>query len=224
METALRQQVFVAGDPQRDQVLRGQARTIYNVCHQTFFSSPQPIDLSVSKSSYWAVRCNDDVATTDLPTWNAFVRSTTLAAPLHTFAAQSTVAELNAPQPKDAHITPAQWDGFKTALAAAQTHDRHTADAIAALLTRAAAAQAALAPTGSTKSAASHAEHSGERLERLLECVEQLPERLRQVVRAQLSSIRIERVARDMKTSAGAIYTMQWRANRLLRQCMEKAL
>ena len=75
METALRQQVFVAGDPQRDQVLRGQARTIYNVCHQTFFSSPQPIDLSVSKSSYWAVRCNDDVATTDLPTWNAFVRA-----------------------------------------------------------------------------------------------------------------------------------------------------
>ena len=84
METALRQQVFVAGDPQRDQVLRGEARTIYNVCHQTFFSSPQPIDLSVSKSSYWAVRCNDDVATTDLPTWNAVVRSTTLAAPLHT--------------------------------------------------------------------------------------------------------------------------------------------
>ena len=81
-----------------------------------------------------------------------------LAAPLHTFAAQATVAELNAQQPKDAHITPAQWDGFKVALAAAQTHDRQTADAIAALLTSAAAAQAALAPTGNTESAASHAE------------------------------------------------------------------
>ena len=84
METAVRQQVFVAGDSQRDQVLRGQARAIYEAYHQTFFSPPQPIDLSVSKSSYWAVRCNDDVATTDLPTWNALVRSTTMAAPLHT--------------------------------------------------------------------------------------------------------------------------------------------
>ena len=84
METAVRQQVFVAGDSQRDQVLRGQAREIYDAYHSSFFSPPQPIDLSVSNSTYWAVRCNDDVATTDLPTWNALVRSTTLAAPLHT--------------------------------------------------------------------------------------------------------------------------------------------
>ena len=84
METALRQQVFVAGDSQRDHVLRGQAREIYGAYHSTFFSPPRPIDLGVSQSSYWAVRCNDDVATIDLPTWNALVRSTTLAAPLHT--------------------------------------------------------------------------------------------------------------------------------------------
>jgi type I restriction enzyme M protein len=44
------------------------------------------------------------------------------------------LAELNADQPEDAHITQAQLDAFKAELAAAQAAT-HAADAIAALLT-----------------------------------------------------------------------------------------
>lgn len=85
METAMRQQVFVVGDSERDQVARNQARKLYDEYHQNFFSQLGPIDLSVAQSSYWSVRCNDDVATTDPQTWNALVRSTTLRAPLYTY-------------------------------------------------------------------------------------------------------------------------------------------
>lgn len=63
-----------------------------------------------------------------------------------------------------------------------------------------------------------------DRLERLLECIERLPARLKQVVRAHLSSVKIPRLAEQLGISPGAIYTLQWRANRLLRECMEKPL
>lgn len=63
-----------------------------------------------------------------------------------------------------------------------------------------------------------------DRLERLLECIERLPAKLKQVVRAHLSMTRIPRLAEEMKTTPGNIYTLQWRANRLLRECMEKPL
>lgn len=64
----------------------------------------------------------------------------------------------------------------------------------------------------------------GERLEALLACIERLPDRLRRVVRANLASEKITRLAQEMRTTAGAIYTLQWRANRLLRECMENEL
>ena len=67
-----------------------------------------------------------------------------LAAPLQTFASQTTLAELNADQAEDALITQAQLDTFKAELATAQT-DAHAADSIAALLTACTQARAAIA-------------------------------------------------------------------------------
>ena len=66
-----------------------------------------------------------------------------LAAPLQTFASQTTLAELNADQAEDALITQAQLDTFKAELATAQT-DAHAADSIAALLTACTQARAAI--------------------------------------------------------------------------------
>ena len=63
---------------------------------------------------------------------------------------------------------------------------------------------------------------STERLERLLDCIGRLPAKLKQVVRAHLTGTRSSRLAKDLNTSPGAIYTMQWRANRILRECMEE--
>ena len=70
----------------------------------------------------------------------------------------------------------------------------------------------------------SQASQTDERLERLLECIERLPAKLKQVVRAHLSMTRIARLAEELKTTPGNIYTLQWRANRMLRECMEKPL
>lgn len=67
-----------------------------------------------------------------------------LATQLQSFAQGATLAELNADQPEDAHLTQAQLDAFKADLAAARA-DTHTADAIAALLTACAQARAAVA-------------------------------------------------------------------------------
>lgn len=78
----------------------------------------------------------------------------TLAAPLHAFAEGASLAELNAGQAKDAHITPAQWSAFQNELAAATSADRHTEDTIAALLATCAQARAAIAQTDPTNHAA----------------------------------------------------------------------
>jgi type I restriction enzyme M protein len=67
-----------------------------------------------------------------------------LAARLATFAAGATLAELNAGQPEEAHLTLAQLDAFRAELSGAQA-DTHVADAIAALLTASTQARAALA-------------------------------------------------------------------------------
>ena len=67
-----------------------------------------------------------------------------LAAPLQTFADQTTLAELNADQAEDTQITQAQLDAFKVELATAQA-DTQAADAIAALLTTCTEARAAIA-------------------------------------------------------------------------------
>lgn len=76
-----------------------------------------------------------------------------LAAPLHAFAGQATLAELNADQAEDAQITPAQLDTFKAELAAAKA-DTHAADAIAALLSACTQARSAIAQADLTDHAA----------------------------------------------------------------------
>lgn len=67
-----------------------------------------------------------------------------LAVPLQAFASQATLAELNADQPEDAHLTQAQLDAFKDELAAAHA-DTHVADSIATLLTACTQSRAAIA-------------------------------------------------------------------------------
>jgi type I restriction enzyme M protein len=67
-----------------------------------------------------------------------------LATQLQSFAQGATLADLNADQPEDAHLTQAQLDAFKGELAVAQT-DAHATDAIAALLTACTQARAGVA-------------------------------------------------------------------------------
>lgn len=62
-----------------------------------------------------------------------------------------------------------------------------------------------------------------EKVERLLGCVSKLPEKMRRIVRAGLEGTRGAELATELGMSVGAIYTMNHRANKLLRECMEKA-
>lgn len=61
-------------------------------------------------------------------------------------------------------------------------------------------------------------------IEVLLHCVAQLPEKLRQVVRAGLAGDKPLALAAQFGTTVGAIYNLHYRANRLLRDCVEKEL
>ena len=67
-----------------------------------------------------------------------------LTTELQSFAQGATLAELNADQPEDAHISQAQLDAFRADLAGVRA-DTHAADAIAALLTDCTQARAAIA-------------------------------------------------------------------------------
>jgi RNA polymerase sigma-70 factor, ECF subfamily len=57
-------------------------------------------------------------------------------------------------------------------------------------------------------------------LTRLMDCVEKLPERMRQVIRARLRGEDGSMAAKLLNTSRGAIYMLQLRANEQLKQCM----
>jgi RNA polymerase sigma-70 factor (ECF subfamily) len=61
-----------------------------------------------------------------------------------------------------------------------------------------------------------------ETIERLLECVGRLPERLRRVVRAGLDGDKPAEVARELSTTVGVIYNLHHRANKLLRECLNR--
>ena len=63
-----------------------------------------------------------------------------------------------------------------------------------------------------------------EQIEVLLRCITRLPERMRKVVHAGLEGGKPAILADEMETSVGAIYNLQYRANRLLRQCLQKEL
>jgi RNA polymerase sigma-70 factor, ECF subfamily len=59
-------------------------------------------------------------------------------------------------------------------------------------------------------------------IEVLLGCIGQLPERMRRVVRAGLDGHKPADVAGEMMTSVGAVYRLHYRANQLLRACMQR--
>ncbi len=61
-----------------------------------------------------------------------------------------------------------------------------------------------------------------EPLKRLMDCVEKLPERMRQVIRARLRGEDGSMSAALLNTSRGAIYMLQLRANSQLKDCMMK--
>jgi RNA polymerase sigma-70 factor (ECF subfamily) len=59
-------------------------------------------------------------------------------------------------------------------------------------------------------------------IERLLQCIAKLPERLRRVVRAGLEGDRPAELAKALSTTIGVIYNLHYRANQLLRECLQK--
>lgn len=63
-----------------------------------------------------------------------------------------------------------------------------------------------------------------EPLKRLMDCVEKLPERMRQVIRARLRGEDGTETASLLNTSRGAIYMLQLRANGQLKDCMMKGV
>ena len=63
-----------------------------------------------------------------------------------------------------------------------------------------------------------------EMIERLLRCIAELPERLRRVVRAGLDGDKPAEVAQALSTTVGAVYNLHYRANQLLRACLEKGV
>ncbi len=65
---------------------------------------------------------------------------------------------------------------------------------------------------------------SSESIEALLSCIARLPEKLRRVVRAGLDGYKPAELAEEFVTSVGAIYNLHYRANQLLRDCVQKEL
>jgi RNA polymerase sigma-70 factor (ECF subfamily) len=63
-----------------------------------------------------------------------------------------------------------------------------------------------------------------ETIERLLHCIGQLPERLRRVVRAGLDGDKPAEVAKALSTTVGVVYNLHYRANQLLRECLQKGI
>jgi RNA polymerase sigma-70 factor (ECF subfamily) len=61
-----------------------------------------------------------------------------------------------------------------------------------------------------------------ETIERLLQCIAKLPERLRRVVRAGLAGDRTAEVAKALNTTIGVVYNLHYRANQLLRVCLQR--
>ena len=66
------------------------------------------------------------------------------------------------------------------------------------------------------------ADDRAEAIEALLRCIGELPDKLRRVVRAGLAGDKPAALAESLETSVGAVYNLHYRANQLLRQCMQK--
>jgi RNA polymerase sigma-70 factor (ECF subfamily) len=63
-----------------------------------------------------------------------------------------------------------------------------------------------------------------ETIERLLQCIAALPERLRRVVRAGLDGDKPAELAKVLSTTVGVIYNLHYRANQLLRECLQRGV
>jgi len=61
-----------------------------------------------------------------------------------------------------------------------------------------------------------------EMIEQLLRCIAELPEQLRRVVRAGLNGDKPAEVARALGTTVGVIYNLHYRANQVLRECLQR--
>ncbi len=61
-------------------------------------------------------------------------------------------------------------------------------------------------------------------IECLLRCIGKLPERMRQVVRGGLDGIKADSLAQELATTVGVIYSLHYRANALLRNCVKAEL
>jgi RNA polymerase sigma-70 factor (ECF subfamily) len=68
------------------------------------------------------------------------------------------------------------------------------------------------------------AAESAESIEVLLRCIARLPEKLRRVVRAGLDGHKPSDLAEQYVTTVGAIYNLHYRANQMLRACVQKEL
>ena len=69
---------------------------------------------------------------------------------------------------------------------------------------------------------AAAAKTKSEHLQTMLTCIAKLPERLRHVVRATLDGDKSGAVAAEMESSVGAVYQLQYRALKALRECMNR--
>ena len=58
----------------------------------------------------------------------------------------------------------------------------------------------------------------------MLRCINRLPEKLRRVVRAGLEGDKPSALAEELVTTVGAVYNLHYRANQLLRTCVQKEL
>jgi RNA polymerase sigma-70 factor (ECF subfamily) len=63
-----------------------------------------------------------------------------------------------------------------------------------------------------------------ETIECLLLCIAELPEKMRQVVRCGLDGAKPAALAEQLQTTVGVIYNLHYRANQLLRACMERGV
>jgi RNA polymerase sigma-70 factor (ECF subfamily) len=61
-----------------------------------------------------------------------------------------------------------------------------------------------------------------ETIEQLLRCIAALPERLRRVVRSGLDGEKPAELAKALSTTVGVVYNLHYRANHLLRKCLQK--
>jgi RNA polymerase sigma-70 factor (ECF subfamily) len=66
------------------------------------------------------------------------------------------------------------------------------------------------------------ADDRAETIEQLLRCVARLPERMRRVVRAGLDGGKTAALAAELETTAAGVYNLHHRANRLLRECLQR--